>query len=131
MDTAALVELNKQGLITVPKEDADAVKQHHKDHCGINSPVHRHIRGRENWPEPQDTFLVPELEKMVAEDLGGLPGSVAQSLKQRGEKVLKPLAMAGDSRLWAAKQAYEASLQLSDLWETLDSLGALPPLPKD
>merc|ERR1712216_408711 len=84
-----IFELNKQGLITLPKEDADAVKQHHKDHMGINSPAHRHIRGRENWPEPQDTFLVPELEKMV------------------GERVLKPLAMAGDSRLYAAKKAYE------------------------
>merc|ERR1739848_828261 len=61
-----IFELNKQGLITLPKEDADAVKQHHKDHMGINSPVHRHIRGRENWPEPQDTFWCPSSRRWSA-----------------------------------------------------------------
>jgi len=125
-----IFELNKQGLITLPKEDADAVKQHHKDHCGINSPVHRHIRGRENWPEPQDTFLVPELEKMVGESLGGIPGGKEETLKQRAERVLKPLAMAGDSRLYAAKKAYEKTHKIDDLFATMDMMGCLPPARK-
>jgi uncharacterized protein YukE len=125
-----IFELNKQGLITLPKEDADAVKKHHKDHMGINSPVHRHIRGRENWPEPQDTFLVPELEKMVGESLGGIPGGKEETMKQRAERVLKPLAMAGDSRLYAAKKAYEKTHKIDDLFATMDMMGCLPPARK-
>ena len=41
--------------------------------------------------------------------------------------MLKPLALKGDSRLYAAKKAYEASGNLDDLWGTLEILQALPP----
>jgi len=125
-----IFELNRQGLITLNKEDGEAVKQHHADHMGINSPVHRHIRGRENWPEPKDSFLVPELEKMVGDSLGGLPHGKEESMKQRAERVLKPLAMAGDSRLYAAKVAYEKTHKIDDLFATMDMMGCLPPARK-
>ena len=43
---------------------------------------------------------------------------------------LKPLALKGDSRLYAAMKAYRSSENLDDLWGTLDILQALPPARK-
>ena len=121
-----LYELEKAGHITLPEEGAGATPLK----GGLNSPVQRQIRGRENWEAPNDSFLVPELEKLINDDLGGVPGPGQvgnESLRSRGERVLKPLALKGDSRLYAAKKAYEASGNLDDLWGTLEILQALPP----
>ncbi|KAH8085039.1 mannosyl-oligosaccharide 1,2-alpha-mannosidase [Aureococcus anophagefferens] len=121
-----LYELEKAGHITLPEEGAGATPLR----GGLNSPVQRQIRGRENWEAPSDSFLVPELEKLINDDLGGVPGPGQvgnESLRSRGERVLKPLALKGDSRLYAAKKAYEASGNLDDLWGTLEILQALPP----
>ncbi|KAH8057289.1 mannosyl-oligosaccharide 1,2-alpha-mannosidase [Aureococcus anophagefferens] len=121
-----LYELEKAGHITLPEEGAGATPLK----GGLNSPVQRQIRGRENWEAPSDSFLVPELEKLINDDLGGVPGPGQvgnESLRSRGERVLKPLALKGDSRLYAAKKAYEASGNLDDLWGTLEILQALPP----
>ncbi|KAK7233646.1 mannosyl-oligosaccharide 1,2-alpha-mannosidase [Aureococcus anophagefferens] len=106
-----LYELEKAGHITLPEEGAGATPLK----GGLNSPVQRQIRGRENWEAPSDSFLVPELEKLINDDLGGVPGPG------------QPLALKGDSRLYAAKKAYEASGNLDDLWGTLEILQALPP----
>ena len=51
-------------------------------------------------------------------------------MKQRAERVLKPLAMAGDSRLYAAKKAYEKTHKIDDLFATMDMMGCLPPARK-
>ena len=104
------------------------------------------LRTAQHWPSVRKASIIQEirdefrrnaseaepakLEKMVGESLGGIPGGKEETLKQRAERVLKPLAMAGDSRLYAAKKAYEKTHKIDDLFATMDMMGCLPPARK-
>ncbi|KAJ8610094.1 hypothetical protein CTAYLR_007095 [Chrysophaeum taylorii] len=99
----------------------------------------RNIPGRETWPEPRDSYLVPELAKVesVSRPPAASPASKQQqqhdamsvartsAIRSRLEPLLRPLAMAGDARLYSAMKTYRSTNNIVDFWDTLENLHAL------